>query len=217
MERKLKVVAISDTHMLHRALDGRLPTGDVLIHAGDCLNYGKMSEVTGFSTWWNALKYEHKILVPGNHDRAFENVEYEARGMFGPDTHVLIDEGLEIEGRAFWGTPWQPEFNNWAFNANPDVRREKYSKIPDKLDVLVSHAPPYGFRDRVYTDFLGDEELALKTSGSWYLPKVHVCGHIHYGYGIERREVVEYTGIVINAAICNEGYKPVNAPVVFYV
>jgi len=42
-------------------------------------------------------------------------------------------------------------------------------------------------------------------------PKVHVFGHIHGGYG---KTQFGEGPIFVNAAICDEGYRPVNAPVV---
>lgn len=44
-------------------------------------------------------------------------------------------------------------------------------------------------------------------------PKYHIFGHIHYSYGVQSDPITTY----MNAAICNEGYKPANAPHVFEV
>ena len=42
------------------------------------------------------------------------------------------------------------------------------------------------------------------------VPKVHVFGHIHNGYGQKQIGQTLY----VNAAVCDEDYKPVNAPIV---
>jgi hypothetical protein len=46
----LRIVCISDTHELHRELV--VPPGDVLIHAGDFMFFGKGTQaITDFNSW----------------------------------------------------------------------------------------------------------------------------------------------------------------------
>ncbi|PYT99748.1 MAG: hypothetical protein DMG38_10550 [Acidobacteria bacterium] len=57
----------STTHKLHRDLD--LPPGDILIHAGDFLFFGKQSsELRDFNDWLGELPHHFKLVVPGNHN-----------------------------------------------------------------------------------------------------------------------------------------------------
>jgi len=65
-EDSIRIVLISDTHNRHRSL--KLPKGDILIHAGDFTNNGKEKEIKDFDAWLSTLDFQHKILVPGNHD-----------------------------------------------------------------------------------------------------------------------------------------------------
>ena len=65
-EGVVRLVLISDTHMLHRNLE--LPPGDILIHAGDFSNRGKEEEIKEFDAWLGELEYKLKVVVPGNHD-----------------------------------------------------------------------------------------------------------------------------------------------------
>ena len=45
----------------------------------------------------------------------------------------------------FYGSPWQPEFHGWAFNLKRGEEiRKVWEKIPDEVDVLITHGPPYG-------------------------------------------------------------------------
>lgn len=217
----LKLVAISDTHLQHWSL--KIPDGDVLIHAGDALSSGRPKEFEDFSKWWNAQPHPYKIFVPGNHDEVCQQNEEWARAGL-KDTYFLIDEGCSIKGIHFWGTPWQPPFHDWAFNANAEFRRMKFSQIAKDTLVLISHAPPYGYLDvvteKMNNECLGDIELKAATRKP--LPAVHIFGHIHSGSGVSMR-VESYgdgtygTGIVANASICNEGYKPVNSPLIIWV
>jgi hypothetical protein len=41
-------------------------------------------------------------------------------------------------------------------------------------------------------------------------PKVHVFGHIHEGYGVLKQNGTTF----INASVCDERYRPFNAPIV---
>lgn len=60
----------------------------------------------------------------------------------------LEDEGIEICGIKFYGTPWQPEFCRWAFNLpRGSACLEKWNLIPDNVDVLITHTPPVGHGD----------------------------------------------------------------------
>ena len=69
-EGVIRIVLISDTHNLHRTL--HMPEGDILVHAGDFTNNGTQKEIKDFDTWLAGLDYQHKILVPGNHDTGTE-------------------------------------------------------------------------------------------------------------------------------------------------
>lgn len=54
----------------------------------------------------------------------------------------LQGSAVEIEGLKIYGSPWQPEFQGWAFNLPRGPRlREKWRLIPEGLDILVTHGP----------------------------------------------------------------------------
>ena len=55
----LKIVAISDTHGMHRAVT--VPDGDVLIHSGDFCGLGNFLEVLDFAEWMST--FPHKDLM----------------------------------------------------------------------------------------------------------------------------------------------------------
>lgn len=204
------IVSISDTHGQHQGLE--VPDGDILIHAGDFSSEGDLRNVDPFNKWLGSFPHEHKIFVPGNHDFCFEakhNQEKAIERLTAAD--VLIDEALTVEGLKIWGSPWQPEFFDWAFNLpRGEALREKWEKIPDDVDVLVTHGPPYGMGDFVPQSDLrvGCQELldAVRRVD----PIVHIYGHIHEGYGTYNRNDTKF----INASICDGGYQPSNEPIV---
>ena len=79
----MKVTLISDTHTKHNQLNGDLPGGDLLIHAGDFMNSGYIPiEAMEFFNWFDKISiYDTKVLIAGNHDRWMENQSEEALGI----------------------------------------------------------------------------------------------------------------------------------------
>jgi hypothetical protein len=122
----------------------------------------------------------------------------------------LQDEAVEIEGLRIWGSPWQPEFLDWAFNLPRGAAlREKWDRIPSGTDVLITHGPPQGVLDRV--DEGRREGCAdLLNAVARVRPRLHLFGHIHEGYGCLERDGTTF----VNASICDRAYRPVNPPVV---
>lgn len=63
--RKIRVVCISDTHSLD---PGPIPTGDILIHAGDITAHGTPAELQAAIDHLSTLPHPHKFIIAGNHD-----------------------------------------------------------------------------------------------------------------------------------------------------
>lgn len=211
----MKIVAISDTHMLHDKMHNEIPDGDILIHAGDICNSGQLAELHYVNNWFVKLmpKFKNILYIPGNHDLAFESYYHLAKNYI-PDVVTLIDNEFVIDGIKFWGSPWQPRFNNWAFNLRRgEELARKWSFIPDDTNVLITHGPPHGILD--YSLF-GDENVGcvdlLEAVVNRVKPDYHIFGHVHENGG---KKLVKHGVTFINASICNEDYVPVNPPIVF--
>lgn len=54
---------------------------------------------------------------------------------------------VEVEGVRIWGSPYQPMFFDCAFGREDHERTEIWGKVNDKMDILVTHCPPYGVMD----------------------------------------------------------------------
>lgn len=200
----MRIVCISDTH----GWRVEVPNGDVLIHCGDYTHRNSLKELPKFVEWMNSLPHKHKIFIPGNHDKCFEESYKKAMEVVGKSFTVLIDQEIEIEGVKFYGTPYQPIFFNWAFNIYKEKRRKKFSKIPKDTDVLITHTPPLGILDKVARGNVGCE--VLKHCVEKVQPKYHIFGHIHESYGILYGKTNS-----INCSICNDSYYPDSNPLVF--
>ena len=211
-----RIVCISDTHELHESLGiSRMPKGDILIHAGDFTNIGNRGAILEFGTWLRALDYEHKVVIAGNHDKLFEKdflVAHKILKTACPSVRYMQDDGCEVMGLKMWGSPWQPEFMGWAFNVPRGNLWKKWEAIPPGLDVLVTHGPPSGGLggNLVTGEEVGDEELYKAIFEK--RPRVHICGHIHPGYGKREKDGITF----VNAALFDsaESFRLTKGPIV---
>jgi predicted protein tyrosine phosphatase/predicted phosphohydrolase len=202
----LRLVIASDTHEQHAQL--AVPEGDVFIHCGDITYNGDLRAIADFGAWLAALPHQHKLVIAGNHDFAFEHVPAPARKALGSDKNgvrYLQDSGVTISGVCFWGSPWQPWFFDWAFNLRRGpALAAKWQLIPERTDVLITHGPPMGILDDVRGDHVGCGDLLTRVAA--VKPRVHAFGHIHEGSGIFVQDGTTY----VNASICDEQYRPGN-------
>jgi predicted phosphohydrolase len=202
-----------------------LPQGDILIHSGDCTNIGQQNDVRDFIDWFQKIEgFVYKIFIAGNHDFAFEteprwlNLYMDPLILSEHNVTYLEDSGFEIISSEFsrpikiYGSPWQPEFFDWAFNLPRmgDVLKSKWDDIPNDTNILITHGPPHGIRDFTPTNLQVGCEL-LRNRVFEIKPSLHVFGHIHGAYGtVEMNDTV-----FANASTCNERYQPINKPLVF--
>ncbi len=203
----MKITAIADTHGYHKRVS--LPGGDLLIAAGDITDYGEAPEVGYFCQWLSMQPYTKKIFIAGNHDFLFEKDPELAKTIVDTyDIEYLQDSSTVFDGLKIYGAPWTPFFFSWAFNLyDPDLR-EVWRKIPNKVDILVTHGPPAGILDTSIRDVkIGCTHLCRRVME--VNPKLHIFGHNHSGYGTR---FIEST-MFINASICTYAYKPVHEPI----
>lgn len=210
------VIATSDLH----GLLPEIPPCDLLLIGGDVTPLrvhepiGQAAWLQGpFSEWVDQPHIKNVVLVAGNHDWVFER----APGLVVLPKRVtyLFDSGTVIDGLKVWGSPWQPPFCDWAFNAGEARRAAAWRLVPDDTDVLVLHGPPYGFGDRVSHPRPGEDpcvgcKLLLERIQE-VSPRLTVFGHIHSGYG--RWETP--FGILANVSYVDERYQAHNAPMRF--
>jgi predicted phosphohydrolase len=177
----MRIVAVADTHLFTD--DIQIPDGDVFVHAGDMCRGGDLEELTDAAAWIMSLPHRHKVIVAGNHDWLFVHDPLLARALFA-GAFYLQDDEVVIDGIRFYGSPWQPEFNDWAFNLprGPEIARV-WAKIPRGLDVLITHGPPAGIGDRggYGPERAGCEDLRVRVAE--VAPRVHMFGHIHQDGG----------------------------------
>jgi predicted phosphodiesterase len=207
----MRIVFLSDTH--GATLRHPVPDGDVLVHCGDFSKKSRDKELVAFRDWFFSFPHNIKIFIAGNHDLVFERDPARARSAV-PGGVYLLDQELTVDGVRFYGAPWTPEFYDWAFmKPRGSGMREVWQKIPAGTDILVTHGPPFGILDFVPHSEVhaGCEELAVRVAE--IKPAVHAFGHIHEGYGTEKRT---WPGgretLFVNASNCDVDYDGINPP-----
>jgi Icc-related predicted phosphoesterase len=182
-----------------------LIAGDVSFAAKDDLVAKQAFLVGEFKAWLDRVRAEEVVLVAGNHDQSIEKWSLPD----GLRCHYLQDAEVELFGLRIWGTPWQPWFCDWAFNAprrnGEAFLASKFDAIPSGIDIVVAHGPPRGYGDRTPTgEHVGS--TAMTTTLERMRPRLMVCGHIHPAYGRYRLGPTE----IVNAALVDEDYRPIN-------
>lgn len=195
-----------------------IPDCDLVLVAGDLsLSHGGdiFDEVRNlydkFMPWCVALHERgiKVIAIAGNHDFLFQKAPDIIPDKSGRVWTYLQDSGCTFKGLKIWGSPWQPPYYDWAFNLPEDELSRKWAQIPDDTDILMTHGPPQYYGDQVGSSKAGSFTLLerLRT----LKPKLHVCGHIHVGYGVY--DMNGHT-TVVNCAQVNMDYKLVNKPII---
>ena len=213
-----KVLCMSDTHSKHNQIPKEwLEPADIIIHAGDISNVGSFLDIEHFCMWFSSLdQYKHKIFIAGNHDWSFQTSPDHTADILSrfPNVTYLQDSSVTVEGLKIYGSPWQPEFCDWAFNLprNGEQLEEKWNAIDVDTDILITHGPAWGMLDIIPGNLrVGCEILTEKIKNSKV--RTLICGHIHHSYGEMMRDWVHY----INAATLNERYEVQNPPIIFEI
>ncbi len=231
----MKILATSD---LHGDLSGlNLDGVDLALFAGDVALLRGLTawDIYDQLEWMNTEFYDfcskwpktRVVFIPGNHDffplikeRFGNKLHGKSLNLkLAPNTTMLVDQLVEVNGLKIYGTPWVPIISyRWAFEAESDKLQERFSLIPAGVDVLLTHTPPkfnslgislaYG----IDSEDFGSTELAdeiLKKE-----PKMCFCGHIHTGnHTLTKLRSSE----IWNVARLNESYHVAYEPTVLEV
>ena len=146
----MRIFHFSDSHGYHDLLD--IPSDvDAVICSGDCSNvrspYENEHEVRGFVEWFSKIKVGYKIYVAGNHDTSIEK-RLITRDYFATNGIIYLEnESIEIDGIKFYGTPYTPYFQDWAFMKKRNKMQQVWDSVPNNTNVLIAHCAPKGMLD----------------------------------------------------------------------
>jgi len=185
--KSIRVVCISDTHSLN---PGKIPDGDVLIHAGDITAHGTPSELQAAIDLLSTLPHQHKYIIAGNHDTYLDessratlpkadqhaNINWKSLTYLQHSTESIYlpchNRSLHIHGSPQTPLP-DPTFA-FTYTRSQDAWR---NTVPRETDILITHSPPKHHLDLPAA--LGCEHLATEVAR--VKPLLHVFGHIHAG------------------------------------
>jgi len=202
----MRIVLASDTHGLHRQLE--VPSGDLLIHAGDFTFFSKPPNILyDFNAWLGSLPHRHKVVVPGNHEFILE--EPRNQGAIA-NAILLVDSGVEVEGIRVWGSPVTPLYGGAFGMSRAADRKRHWARIPEGLDILITHGPPLGILDHGPRSQRHEGCPELREAVLQARPRVHVFGHIHAGYGTLRAPDT----LFVNASLLGEDGSLSRKPIV---
>lgn len=224
----MDITAISDLHGFYP----ELPGGDLLIVAGDLTASDSNLQYEDFYKWLDSQNYTKKIVIAGNHDNYFYGCYSFPDPKVIPfglkNTEYLCDSGTKFMGYRIWGSPWSKSFPGMnpkckAFVVDTEEELDdKFSKIPDDIDILITHSPPRGIFDLNAKPKACGSSSLLKHINR-VMPKLHVFGHIHEGYCSKeidmhlrlspKEKLNNFKARFVNASHVNEYYEPVNKPI----
>lgn len=189
-----------------------IPDCDLLLFAGDLGARERFyTDAPDYRAWLYGL-HERGILsigVAGNHD--FDSEKWNLPWTYLHNDHVTVQQPTRLK---VWGSPLSPTFGQWA-HMRPDADLAKvYAEIPEDVDVIVSHGPPFGFGDLAQGKVhAGSQSLTARLRRLTIdreKPLLVACGHIHEGYGICELGPLK----IINGSYVDDRYQPGNPPIV---
>ena len=216
----MKICGISD---LHGQLSGyTIPEADILCICGDISPLKFQFNIPSmdgwfkkrFIPWCQKQPVEQVYLIAGNHDNFLENRHYTIhKYLMGTKINYIEDslcEYVDDNGKIWkiWGTPWCHIFGNWAFMRSPEFETEKFSLIPEDVDILLTHDPIFGYcdisRESKFNNktHLGNKQLYKRLLNFNY-NCVSICGHIHTG---DKGPITFNNITCYNASLLNESY-----------
>lgn len=236
----MKVLVTSDLHGylpdITEPFDLLLIPGDICPAHDHYFKFQKEWFETVFVEWVKQLPFKgawaQVVITWGNHDFVGERLTKpqleELRLKTGGKLVILknedydfeyLDENEEIKTVKIFGTPYCKIFGSWAFMVSPDKLRKKYSRIPDGVDILISHDSPTINNLGLIQEGWNAGEDAGNTILDEFIrekkPRYFFSGHIHSGnhtfqpVNVATNPEEEETFVrMANVSYINERYYP---------
>jgi Icc-related predicted phosphoesterase len=170
-----------------------------------------------FRQWIDKLKWRARspdvVAIWGNHDFVGEHKFLIPRLPW----ILLEDTEVKVQGLRIYGTPWVPGLPYWAFYGDERKLTARAEAIPEGIDILMTHGPPYQAGDFIptsekqrekYNNYTGQNvgdptlnEAIVRTQ-----PKTVVTGHIHEDRGTHILPE-GWEGLIHNCAAVDAAYN----------
>lgn len=235
----MNIQAISDTHGSN--FISKIDKCDILLIAGD------ISPVKGDHSYYNQKYWyenefvkqleelkslaNHIVFIGGNHDTYLSECNISKnnnaiRSILPSNVHYLCDDLVTIDEIKIYGSPWcnRPSWARkgppvWNFALNEFELKEHYDKIPNDIDILLTHGPAYGYCDSILDEsitLIGDTDKRLGSTAlsgrirDGLKAKYVLSGHIHSAernYVIYKQQLDEEGIKHACVSILNEQYN----------
>jgi predicted MPP superfamily phosphohydrolase len=178
LDKKTRIVFISDTHLMHRQLT--IPDCHILVHCGDIVMRGvlqsdedSIQKYKDFNRWLGSVVPDAtKIVIGGNHDFYLEKIGPERAQELLFNSVYLQNSCATINGVTFFGSPLSKSTSKTSKSFQDEASRKHFMReflnCEQKIDVLITHSG----------DILPHEEIRKKNI------QIHAWGHFHDMYGI---------------------------------
>jgi Icc-related predicted phosphoesterase len=191
-----------------------------------------------FVPWALDLPCDKVVIIAGNHDFFFQRIvenkfagknigiddPSEYRNYIESESSWVVQDELILPkkivylqdslfsygGKTFYGTPWCPDLSRWAFYKSSDDLKKAFNRIPENVDVLITHTPGKNVNDtgvslqRLDKPEYGSQELTdavIEKKPKWWF-----VGHVHSG----NHTITDFYGTnVVNVSIKDEGYEAI--------
>lgn len=230
MKANLKICAISDIHGAILPIEDYFEPCDIVVICGDIspldiqANNKKMKKwlLEVFKLWAEYLPCDKVYFVAGNHDWiAYRDPDFMYNNFTKKDKVTYLCDDLDIykskDGKEYtiYGTPWCPDLSRWAFYGDHETLVQKFSEIPEKVNILLTHCPPriedYGtvLQDFMFNTFNNYGCIELAEAIQKKHPVINVFGHVHSGDHTDK----EISGTrLCNVSLKDEQYNLTYSP-----
>ena len=188
----MKILAVSDEEcaaLWDFYVPGRLKDYDLIISCGDLK--------ADYLSFLVTMARCPVLYVHGNHDTSYDR--YPPEGCDCIDDHLVIYNGLRILGLGgcLRYHPGDYQYTDEQMHRRIVKLRRKLKKVGG-VDLVVTHAPPYGVGDADDPAHHGFQ--ALRDLLDDYHPQYLLHGHVHLRYGARTREQTYADTQVINVS-----------------
>lgn len=184
----IRIVCISDTHSLD---PGAIPSGDILIHAGDITAHGTPAELQSAIDQLATLPHPYKFLIAGNHDTWLDPCSRSTLSASDQEVLTLDWKSLIYLQHAsrtlhlprqkrtlhIHGSPQTPLPDPTFAFTYERAQNAWRDTVPRETDILITHTPPQHHLDLPAA--IGCAHLSAEVQR--VRPLVHVFGHVHAG------------------------------------
>ena len=164
---------------------------------------GSIIKLNSFNNWLNNQKVKYRIIIPGNHDCIFEEIDQKTINQIFTNSTILINNFINVEGLIIFASPLSyGKSNNKSFQSENFIEnsfsKSKEILLKTTIDILITHG-------------------SCKELVNIIKPKqLHVYGHYHAQHGARWKENNNNNNnnsyLTVCASVMDKNYNPNQLP-----